>query len=343
MTNGLSIFSTNAEDLFRLGFEFYQLEQHAGFDSSIKSLATSAGRELVPSYALFRRYFDDDVNYADTIIDNAFQKEGIFASVTTEDRSKVISFSMRYMVTYMAILEKLYTSLDLCRDSQNSDAQDSLDAAAAYFVGLSEGAKDGGTYDGSLLFMLANRLCAHFGTCSTSSNAEVNENIISLFYAAQGEIDVGACDSLANTVERIENILTVPLIQGTLFIALENDLFKSKVVEAEDLLPEGYVLAKSILPLIHDVDSSAASDIADVMIKGFPRTQYSHEAANHAKVFRAIQVAIPKMTGLDCSMIGTIAGVSFCSGPVSATNAGSNHSILNSILVLLGIAFFLLN
>ena len=325
------------EDLFGLAYEFYQYEEYSSSSTSMKVLATSAGRELVPSYASFKRYFDDDVDYADTIITNAFKKEGIFTSATTEDRRKVISFSMRYMVTYMAALEQLYTSLDLCRDSQKLDAHTALDAAAAYFIGSSEGEEEGGTYDGSLLYMLANRMCVHFDTCSSYNNADVNEKVVSLFYAAQGEIDVGACDSLDKTVKRIEGALTIPLIQGTLFAALENDLFISKVVAAVDLLPEGYTLAQSILPLIHDVDSSAAFDIADVMVKGYPRTQNLNKAANHGKVFRAMQVAIPKMKDVDCTMVGSIAGVSFCPGAAIATESSASHATARYLLLGLGV------
>lgn len=244
---------------------------------------------------------------------------------------------MRYMVSYMAVCERLYTALDLCRDTKKADAHNSLDAGAAYFTGLSEGEEDGGTYDGVLLYMLANRMCVQFNTCSTiSNNAQANEKIISLLYAAQGEIDVGACDSLAKTVKDIENALIVPLIQSTLYIALENDLFLSQLVEADYLLPEGYVVAQSVLPLIHDVDSSAANDIAQVLVEGFPRTQIN--AANHLKVFRAMQRAVPKMKGLDCEMIGTIAGVSFCEGAALATSSGEHrvaHSIGLSIILLL--------
>lgn len=338
MANGVNVFPTDVEDLFGLGYEHYQYEQYSSSNNSIKSLATSDARELVPCYASFRRYFDDDSNYADTIIANAFGKKGVFTSATTEDRKRVISFTMRYMVTFMTVLENLYTSLDLCRDTKKSEAHEALDAAAAYFAGSSEGEEDGGTYDGILLHMLANRMCVHFGTCSSSrNNSEVNEKIVSLLYAAQGEIDVGACDSLAKTVKGIENALTVPLIQSTLFAALENDLYLSGIVEAEDLLAEGYVLALSILPLIHDADSSAASDIADVMVM-FPRPENIRVAANHAKVFRAIQVALPKMKGLDCSMIGEIAGVSFCPGAAVATASGTSYATSHYILTALSAA-----
>ena len=242
------------------------------------------------------------------------------------------------MVSYMAVCERLYTALDFCRDKKKVDAHNSLDAGAAYFIGFSEGEIDGGTYDGVLLYMLAKRMCVQFNTCSTTSNnAQSNEKIISLLYAAQGEIDVGACDSLAKTIKDIENALTVPLIQSTLYIALENDLFLSQLVDADYLLPEGYVVAQSVLPLIHDVDSSAANDIAQVMVEGFPRTQAN--AGNHLRVFRAMQRAIPKMKGLDCEMVGTIAGVSFCEGAPLASSSRLNHATRS---IGLGMIVFLL-
>ncbi|KAL7522638.1 hypothetical protein ACHAWX_007338 [Stephanocyclus meneghinianus] len=260
---------------------------------------------------------------------DAFQQEGIYLTATPDARRRAISFTMRYMVMYMAALEKLYATINLCRDSNKPEAYESLDAAAAFIIGRSEGEEDGGSYDGVLLFMLANRMCVHFKTCSPSNNAESNERIISLFYAAQGEIAVGACDSLDKTIRGIENALVIPLIQGTLFTALQNDLFTKKVVDAEDYLPEGQVLAQCVLPLVHDVDSSAAKDIESVMVTGFP---------NHEKVFRAMQSAIPKMKGLDCTMVGTLAGVSFCPGVASTSNSGSRTREVRSLFVTLSLS-----
>lgn len=240
---------------------------------------------------------------------------------------------MRYMVTYMAALEKLYTTINLCRDLNKSEAYEALDAAASYIIGSLEGEEDGGSYDGVLLFMLANRMCVHFKTCSSSNNAESNERLISLLYAAQGEIDVGACESLEKTIRGIENALVIPLIQGTLFTALQNDLFMKKVIGAEDFLPEGQVFAQCILPLIHDAESSAAKDIESVMVTGFP---------NQEKVFRAMQIAIPKMKGLDCTMIGTLDGVSFCPGVATATNSGSHTLKVRTLLVTLGLSLLVI-
>lgn len=240
------------------------------------------------------------------------------------------------MVTHMAVLEKLYSSVDLCRDPlSKTEAYESLDAAAAYFIGFAEGEEDGGTYDGVLLYGLAKRMCVMFDTCSsTNNNAESNERIISLLYAAQGELDVGACDSLANTIKGIENSLVIPLIQATLYASRENELYvKKKDKYAIELFSEGYALSLSILPLINNADISAARDIAKVMVNGFP----GDKVADHTKVFRAMQVAIPKMKDLDCEMVGTLDGVSFCEGAADVRSSGvlsrASHYLLGGLVL----------
>lgn len=115
------------------------------------------------------------------------------------------------MVTYMSILEKLYSSVQSCK--QKKDAFMDLDTAAAYFIGSLEGKEDGGSHDGNLIFMLAKRMCVLFRTCTSDNTAmvscwiiegvlvnfqlahhpplQVNERILELLYASQGEAEIG--------------------------------------------------------------------------------------------------------------------------------------------------------
>lgn len=261
-----------------------------------------------------------------------------------DQRKRVISFALKYMVTHMAVLEKIYSALGSCKRNSRIDGGNQLDTAAGYFIGSLEGKEDGGSFDGQLIFMLAKRMCVQFQTCSPSNNAEVNERIINLFYAAQGEIETGvstditqyifglrhgnpsliqlsfavvlkqACESLEKTIGKIENAMIVPLIQATLVSALENEFyFEQGVPEAAEFYPEGYVLAQSILPLVNQVDQTAARDIEDVMVKGFPGPDH-YKAADYPKVFRAVQTAVSKMAGVDCKQIGRLSGKGFCPG-----------------------------
>lgn len=64
MDNSLRIFPVENG----LGNDFYQFQQYSSSYASIQGLARSAGREVVPSFASFLRYFNDDANYADSII-----------------------------------------------------------------------------------------------------------------------------------------------------------------------------------------------------------------------------------------------------------------------------------
>lgn len=120
---------------------------------------------------------------------DAFEEAGIFNKATPDHRKRVILFTSKYMVTHMAILQRLYSAVKSCKDGNVNEGTTNLDTAAAYYIGSLEGTEDGGSFDGSLNFFLARRMCIYFDTCSQSNNALINERIISLFYSAQGELD----------------------------------------------------------------------------------------------------------------------------------------------------------
>lgn len=92
----------------------------------------------------------------------------------------------------MAILEKLYSTVNACTLKANqAEGVKNIDIAMGYYVGSLEGKDDGGSFDGNLIHMLAKRMCVHFGTCTAENHARINERIISLFYAGQGEVEMG--------------------------------------------------------------------------------------------------------------------------------------------------------
>lgn len=229
----------------------------------------------------------------------------------------------------MATLEKLYSSVRLCKEDNRKESALNLDLAAGYFVGSLEGKDDGGNFDGSLIFMLAKRMCVHFKTCTQSHNAVINERIISLFYASQAEIETKACSALEKTVKEIENAMIVPLIQGVLFSAGENENYYKQGftnLAATEFYPEGFALAQSILPIVDDVDQSSARDIALVMVDGFPGSASDAGSNDSAKVRRAVQNALTKMNKVDCSLIGSIGGNGFCPGDTTDLSSASCSS-----------------
>ncbi len=63
--NGVTIFPQDVEGLFDLAYSSYNKDTSS---ASLSNLARSTDRDVVPIFASFRRYFKDDLNYADTII-----------------------------------------------------------------------------------------------------------------------------------------------------------------------------------------------------------------------------------------------------------------------------------
>ncbi|KAL7554731.1 hypothetical protein ACHAWF_018259 [Thalassiosira exigua] len=338
--NGVNHFPESVETLFGTALDLYRYGEHPSNRNSLSSMARDTNRDVVPAFEAFRRYFKFDDNYADTLVTNAFQKKGVFENATIVQRKRFIAFALKYMVTYMAILEKLYDSVQSCKKDDREEGGTSIDLAAGYYIGSLEGKNDGGSFDGQLIFMLAMRMCVQFGTCTEANNARVNERIINLFYSAQGEVATGACGALARTVTKIENAMIVPLIQGVLFSARENAVTFNKG-EGPEYYPEGYALSLSILPMISEANKDSARDIENVMTAFFPGLSATDIGANnYAKVHTAMQTALSEMPGIDCSQIGRLDGLSICPGDSLYDAVGSASSHFSPTLLMLVVSVF---
>ena len=151
-----------------------------------------------------------------------------------------------------------------------------------------------------------------------------------------------ACEPLGRTVKEIENALIVPLIQGVLFSARQNELhFKTPSVQ--EFYPEGYALALSVIPIINAKDPSSAANIKNVMVASFPDQSTDKGSNDSDKVHRVIKSAVSKMDGVDCSQIGSLGGYGFCEGDGSSMrNHASNSAISFVTLAIAGMSLFTL-
>ena len=144
-------------------------------------------------------------------------------------------------------------------------------------------------------------------------------------------------------MKQIDNALLVALIQGTLFAAWQNNYYFNHnilIPSTKEFLPEGYVLAQSILPIIANVDVEAANEIKSVMVEDFP-FQTREKVSNHAAVFAAVKRALTKMDGVDCRQIGSIGGQGFCPGDADPQSASSRLA-LSSIVILITVGLSLI-
>lgn len=148
-----------------------------------------------------------------------------------------------------------------------------------------------------------------------------------------------ACGPLKRTVKKIEKAAIIPLLQGVLFSARENENYFSQGYTktfSSSLYPEGFALAQSILPIIEDVDPSAANDIADVMVDGFRITAANAASNNFTKVHQAVTSALTKMDGIDCSDIGSLGGRGFCPGDFDTLSDPASRSSISLGIILIG-------
>ena len=231
---------------------------------TLQDLAVSPTRSVAASqFGLFSSFFEGD-NYADDIVQSILALESPYDNISADQTTELVTGTLRYMVMYMAILEKIYGAADKCRVG-DSDAIDEavllIDQAVAFYVGSLEGATIAGTESGQLLFATSKQLCQFFDTCVEENNSEVNFSIIAAFRALSNQVIFGKCGEANETIaSEIVPLLIIPLVQGTLHTAATLDGLQ---VGAQDgIVAKGHAFSRSILPLLDNADVSSASVIA---------------------------------------------------------------------------------
>jgi hypothetical protein len=268
---------------------------------SLRSLAVSTGREKVPSFKLFERYFSkSQMNYADNLINDIFIGPPGLSS--NEQKTALVINALQYEVLFMAALQKMYEAIEGCKSSNEIrllSAKQQWDEAAAFLIGSMEGYQAEGSHDGFLLHNLARKMCHHFNTCNEYGNAIVNEEIESLLYAGSFSLNSQSCDALKDFVSKIEAHLLVPLIQASLYASERNSKLTTRTTDP--MLASGYIFSRSILPYIDDVDSTSAALINKNLAFQFVTEPVVDGVA---AVYNAFEQALSIMPLTGCKEIG---------------------------------------
>merc|ERR1719236_72902 len=158
----------------------------------------------------------------------------------------------------------------------NDDPVHAWDEGVAFYSGSLEGASPGGNSAGKLIYRLAEKRCANFGTCTgtggTTGISQVNHELFKaggLFPQGRDLLLEGKCSEVRPVVNQIVSIMTVPLVQGTLRYAWKT----GKIGGADNKLSdqsaknsaEGSTFAAAVLPLVHACDAAAAKTVSDNM------------------------------------------------------------------------------
>lgn len=247
------------------------------------------------TYRKFREYYGH-FDYADKWIQAAFDGRSTelsngnanFVRYGFKGRTEAIKKATAYMSIWMYVIREMEDALDDCQNgckttACNEDPVHAWDEAVAFYTGSLEGVD--GANSGKLLHALADKRCENFKTCgplasSTEGSSHVNLEIFRDFALGSRKLAAGQCADVKPHKERIERMMAIPLVQGTLRYAYitSNDGSSGEKAEAE-----GAVFAASVLPLVHACDEDAAAVIYDNLRTG------QANSANFAQVKTAFE------------------------------------------------------
>jgi len=167
-----------------------------------------------------------------------------------------------YMSVFMYIIRELEDALDSCEKGCDrddcTDTDNSLDEAVAFYTGsLTITEKS----DGNMLWDVAEKRCANFGTCDGDVSA-VNQLIFAEFIRMQDNIMKTECAAARKNKEIIARYMYVPMIQGALRYAYKSGEQNDQTGKSE---AEGATFAAAVLPKVHACSEKDAKVIYDNM------------------------------------------------------------------------------
>ena len=254
-------------------------------------------------FTLFDEYFKSDT-YADSLILSAIQSQQtsdqLFAGASRRQLSEAVSRTLQTFMSYMHVVSHLRMAVSSCGTSQESLRL--IDEAAALFVGSIEGPAIGGDIDrgGKLLFALGKETCGDFRKCESHEDSAANEFILVSLQDMKRSISSGDCRSALSIVDDVVNMLPVPLVQGTLSLAVSNAVLEAK--SEDKSLATGFVISSAILPLVKKANETSAATILRNMEFNLDQDPVIDGADD---IFDAFHGALPAM-GINCYYIGSL-------------------------------------
>ena len=193
-------------------------------------------------YKHYKQFYDyyGDFDYADKWVSAALAgtdmsfssgKHGPNAFSTLGDaaRKEAVKKGTAYMNVWMYAVREFEDAIDDCTSctsecnefSVNSGSVHAWDEGVAFYAGSLEGTEVGGNSAGKLVYRLAEKRCANFGTCgpsgtATSGTSAVNLALFPLFAEGARLLERGECSLVRPIVNQIISLMTVPLVQGSL-------------------------------------------------------------------------------------------------------------------------------
>lgn len=234
----------------------------------------------------------------------------------------------------MYVIREMEDAIDDCLAGdqlRNDGSVHAWDEAVAFYSGSLE--TGGGTGDGYLIDQLADKRCENFKTCgekgdATSGRSKVNIEIFKLFNQGKNEILGRDCEAARETKAEIVQLMTVPLIQGTLryaYITGSDSFTIGRDTSAQaKALAEGATFAAAVVPFVAFCDEEDGDYIYSQMTTmgqgGYPDFDEVKDAFERRY----------KCLGITCKDVGGVVnalgeyedGASPCTSGAFSGNAG---------------------
>ena len=199
---------------------------------TLKGFATSTKMAAEKWFNTYKNYWkmtgmtaDEAAKYSDTNVRPAFEGTGVFAGASNKMRAEVAKKGVAFQAVWMYVLHEYEDAIMDCLagDITSNDATvggnapHAWDEGWAFYAGSLEGtaAADKNT-DGVLIFKLASKRCADFGTCTAAGVAKANLKHLALARNGRDKILAGECHTVAEEFDAIVDQMTIPLIQGVI-------------------------------------------------------------------------------------------------------------------------------
>ena len=201
-----------AMDIYKFGKHSLVTKSGERRSLSLRELAITTKRMIVPSFELFQNYYSKTgLDYADDLIRKELLSPVSEGSI--EQKQTLVVGALKYEVLYFAALQQLFDAADGCKSEDQSRfkrAMEQWDIGAAMIIGSTQ--NQGADANGDLLYKLGASLCKKFNTCDPrTGEAKINEEIESALFAGKYLLQVKSCDSLVNYASNIEKALQVSL------------------------------------------------------------------------------------------------------------------------------------
>merc|ERR1719428_1115921 len=262
----------------------------AGFSTA--ALAKMKGQ---PFYVPYRAYYTHG-DYADRYVTAALDGTGAFKNQPEAARIQGAKKGSAYMNVWMYVIREMEDAMWDCKSGClkcNDDPVHAWDEGVAFYSGSLEGHDGSGS--GKLLYALADKRCANFGTCqSGTKNSKVNAAIIEQFNLGKAALDGGKCADLRPITDRIVQLMSIPLVQGSLRYAYK----VGKLGEGDKARAEGAAFSAAILPRVAKCDAEAAKiisgdmniDATKAMGSGFVKVKKAFESTYKCMGFKCEDV-----------------------------------------------------